>query len=54
MLGENVEDDRRTVNHLHAGGIFEGTSLAWRQIIIDDDGVRLIPCNKVSQFTRLT
>ena len=42
MLCEDVEDDGGAVDHLHFGGVFQCASLARRQIIVDDDGVRLV------------
>ena len=53
MLCEDVEDDGGAVDHLHFGGVFQCASLARRQIIVDDDGVRLVLRHDAGQFARL-
>ena len=53
MLGENVEDDSGTIHHLHLGGILQRAALARRQVIVNDDGIRLVLRHDASQFAGL-
>ena len=52
MLGEDVENHGGTVDHL--GGVFEGSTLAWRQIVIHHDGVGILLRHDTRQFACLT
>ena len=53
MLGENVEDHRGAVHHLHLGGVLERTALAGRQIVVDDDRVGLLARHHVGDLLGL-
>lgn len=53
MLGENVEDHGGTVHHLHLGGVFQASTLAWRQVVVDHDGVGLLARHDVGDLLRL-
>ena len=51
--GRNVEDHGGTVHHLHLGGVFQASTLAWRQVVVDHDGVGLLARHDVGDLLRL-
>jgi hypothetical protein len=53
VLTEDVEDDRRTVDHLDLHDILEGAPLAGRELGVGDHGVGADRCDDVAQLLRL-
>ena len=50
MLGENVKDHGGAVDDFYFGGVFQGTTLAWRQVIVHNDGVGFLLRHDSGEF----